>query len=401
MGTIAATLSTADCAGMTWDALVIGAGPAGAYTAIVLARAGVKTLLVERRAFSRRKVCGGCLNVAAVAMLDRLGLVETVCAAGAERLCAVQLRCGGRAARIALPGGLALSREMLDATLVREAIASGCAFLPETAAQVRPTGAHDPASPESPRHVMLVPRLGVSQVTRALLVVAADGLSHPSLDACPEFRGIVSPCARIGVGGLTRREAVECPDGTITMAVGRGGYVGLVGVEHGQLNIAAAFDPGFLRERRSPSVAIREILVSARVPVRGPLDAVDFQGTPPLTQQSRTVAGHRVVLVGDAAGYVEPFTGEGMAWAFAAAARLPPIALRARQAWTAALEQEWSAAHAAIVGRKQRWCRALAAVIRIPALVGPLVAGLGIFPRAARPFFAHIERPIGPTGVLR
>ena len=401
MDTVAATVCADECAGTTWDAVVIGAGPAGAYAAIVLARAGVKALLVERRAFSRRKVCGGCLNVAAVAMLDRLGLVESVRATGAERLGAVELRCGGHAARIALPGGLALSREMLDATLVREAIASGCAFLPETAAQVRPTAAQDPACPELPRHVMLVPRHGVSQVTRARLVVAADGLSHPSLDACQDFRGIVSPCARIGVGGLTLRGTVECPDGTITMAVGRGGYVGLVGVEGGQLNIAAAFDPRFLRDRRSPSVAVREILVSAKIPVHGSLDDVDFQGTPPLTQQSRTVAGHRVVLVGDSAGYVEPFTGEGMAWAFAAAALLPPVALRARQPWTAALEQDWSAAHAAMAGRQQRWCRALAAVVRIPALAGPLVAGLGIFPRAARPFFAHIEHPIGPTGVLR
>ena len=59
---------------MTWDALVIGAGPAGSVTARELARRGRRVLLVDRATFPRSKVCGGCLNGAAIRTLERLGL---------------------------------------------------------------------------------------------------------------------------------------------------------------------------------------------------------------------------------------------------------------------------------------------------------------------------------------
>src|SRR3954470_19712260 len=56
------------------DALVIGAGPAGSATAILLARAGWKVVLVEQDAYPRRKVCGECLGAANLALLDELGV---------------------------------------------------------------------------------------------------------------------------------------------------------------------------------------------------------------------------------------------------------------------------------------------------------------------------------------
>ncbi|HSG47467.1 MAG TPA: FAD-dependent monooxygenase, partial [Longimicrobiales bacterium] len=57
-----------------WDAVVVGAGPAGALTAALAARRGLATLLVERSAFPRWKVCGACLNPAGVAVLRWAGL---------------------------------------------------------------------------------------------------------------------------------------------------------------------------------------------------------------------------------------------------------------------------------------------------------------------------------------
>ena len=70
----------------TWDAIVIGAGPAGALSATLLARQGSSVLLVERRAFPRRKVCGGCLNARALSSLDRACLGASVRALGATPL---------------------------------------------------------------------------------------------------------------------------------------------------------------------------------------------------------------------------------------------------------------------------------------------------------------------------
>ena len=62
----------------TWDILIIGAGPAGAVAARQLALAGLDVLLVDRKAFPRRKVCGGCLNERALAGLARAGVLDAV-----------------------------------------------------------------------------------------------------------------------------------------------------------------------------------------------------------------------------------------------------------------------------------------------------------------------------------
>ena len=56
------------------DALVIGAGPAGASTAILLAQAGWRVVLVERQVYPRQKVCGECLTAGSLALLDKLGV---------------------------------------------------------------------------------------------------------------------------------------------------------------------------------------------------------------------------------------------------------------------------------------------------------------------------------------
>ena len=105
-----------------WDAIVIGAGPAGALSATLLARAGLSVLLVERRAFPRRKVCGGCLNARAVASLERAGLAPRVRALGAARVHTLRVHQRGRTAALDLPAGLAVSRYALDEALAAAAV---------------------------------------------------------------------------------------------------------------------------------------------------------------------------------------------------------------------------------------------------------------------------------------
>ena len=131
---IAASIEAAEARERCWDALVIGAGPAGALAARQLAAVGLRTLLVDRKTFPRSKVCGGCPR--AVATLQAAGLNGLLSAHGAAPIERFVLRSEGREVSLQLSGGAALSREVFDAALVRAAIAAGAHFLPETRATV-------------------------------------------------------------------------------------------------------------------------------------------------------------------------------------------------------------------------------------------------------------------------
>ena len=377
------------------DVIVIGAGPAGALSATLLARQGVSVLLVERRAFPRHKVCGGCLNARALSALERAGLAPRVRALGAMPVRALRLHQRGRIAAIDLPPGLAVSRYALDASLAAAAVDAGCRLLTETVAHVEP----EDGSPQDNgwRHVLLQ-RAGDSAVTaRARSVIVADGLGHRSLRDCPSFESRGPASSRVGVGGEAGRGTVGVEPGAITMAMARHGYAGAVEVEGGRVNIAAAVDASFLRDAGGPARAIQTIFQDAGVAVNGPLDAVDWLGTPPLTRRLVRPAARGVFVLGDAAGYVEPFTGEGMAWALAGAEAVVPFAKRAMESNGRGLEEAWTRALANSIGRDQRRCRILASCLRHPALVAVFMTLLRRRPGLAAPVLAHFSPRIHPT----
>ena len=110
------------------EVLVVGGGPAGSATALLLARAGVQVRVLERARFPRRKVCGEYLNAGAVAALERLGLLDAVRSVGSP-LRGVRLVVAA-AQPVALPfprPALSCARELLDALLLDAAAAAGAA----------------------------------------------------------------------------------------------------------------------------------------------------------------------------------------------------------------------------------------------------------------------------------
>jgi flavin-dependent dehydrogenase len=102
------------------------------------------------------------------------------------------------------------------------------------------------------------------------------------------------------------------------------------------------------------------------------------------------VAGERWFAVGDAAGYVEPFTGEGMAWAVASAAAVAPVAARP---WSESSAREWEATHARLIRSRQGVCRAVARVLRSPRLSRLAVRVLAVAPVLSRPVVGALNRP--------
>ena len=125
----------------------------------------------------------------------------------------------------------------------------------------------------------------------------------------------------IGLGTIVTDESQSYAAHELTMSVGQCGYVGLTRVEHAELNVAAAVDAWAMKQF-GPAKTIAMILGNCQLPMLDSLRNAKWTGTLPLTRQSRTVAARRLFAIGDAAGYVEPFTGEGMSWAIVSAIQL-------------------------------------------------------------------------------
>lgn len=373
-----------------WDVVVIGAGPAGALAAQQMAIRGGRVLLVERKACPRRKVCGACLSRRAVEILAAVGLSDIVQRLKGKKLREFRLSAAGGCMKLQLPTGVAVSRASLDAELVQAAIDAGAVFLPETSALVAACAA-------DARSVVLQPNAASGKAAihvTARVVVAADGLGHPCLSPLHEFAHLPVTASRIGAGCEVPGCDADFPEGTIQMGIGRHGYVGLVVVETGTLNVAAAIDPHFVRDCGGLGDAAAKILREANLPQLPSLSGATWQGTLPLTRPPSKLAAERIFLIGDAAGYIEPFTGEGIAWALTTAVQVAPLAQAAWTSWESSLETAWGKRYACSVGRQQWLCRLLARGLRSPWCVACVMAGLERMPWLAPKLIQWIHAPI-------
>lgn len=352
-----------EVANRQWDCVVIGAGPAGSLAASRTAQAGLETLLVERKQFPRDKVCGACLNHRALSILDSIGLGDLPSLVGGVPIDSFEVRFGQRSLRLALPAGIAISRAALDQELAVVAVQRGASFLPQTAATV----VFDSENCETRTVQLTCNQSPIKEIAiKTRMVIAADGLGHPSLRSLNEFGEIVSPSSRIGVGTTISNSADFIQPGVIHMAVGRHGYVGMVQVENGKLNVAAAIDSKAAKDSESLQTLINQILTEAgRPPFE---EECHWSGTLPLTRGTRRVASNRVFLIGDAAAYVEPFTGEGMTWAFAGGLTVGDLAAQAVDdpASTACF---WQTHWEQQVAGRQKWCQRLALLLRSPSSI--------------------------------
>jgi flavin-dependent dehydrogenase len=399
---ISATLDLKEASRQLWDVIVVGAGPAGAFAAHQLARRKVKVLLVDKLSFPRWKVCGCCLNGQALSILQSGGMGPLVESLEGVPVQQIVLASGGRQAILPLPSEMVLSREAFDAGLIQAAKTAGTDFLPETYA-------HLGLAHSGSREVIL--RQG-AQKTKALtqLVLAADGLGGRLLRTASSHdgrldSGLRNPVSsrnrvsqavknsRIGAGTITTNGPTSYAEGTIFMACGAGGYVGVVRLEDGRLAVAAAFDSPLVKLAGTPGKAASAILRQAGLAPIPSLSELPWRGTPRLTRRAGKRAFCRLFVLGDAAGFVEPFTGEGIAWALASSVAVTPLAIQAIRSWDPSLEHQWIAKYQGVVARRQIVCRAAASLLRRPRLIDLLVRILSALPFLSVPVLAHLNRP--------
>jgi flavin-dependent dehydrogenase len=379
----------------TWDCIVIGAGVAGSVAARQAALGGLKTLLVERSSFPRQKVCGACLNHRALHALEAVDLLPRVQGLGAEPIDSFFVKGFGRSFERSLPPGLAVSRACLDSALLEAAEEAGVRVLNRVKANVLPARAHS-----SLREVRLrttgEPFAEDCEERRcaAKVVIAADGLGHPSLRGVEGFDERIASGSKIGLGThfpASRSAAVrQYQIGRIYMAVSEFGYGGIVRVEGGGLNLAAAVDPEFMRQVRTPQAAFAELIRAAEFPEL-PLDELDWKGTPPLTRTTNTVAHDGILVVGDSAGYVEPFTGEGMSWALVGGRQVATAAVKFVRGQSDQANEDWRRDWQQLIRQRQRWCERLAWLLRHPSASRIALSIANRFPNATDRIVNHMN----------
>ncbi len=341
-----------------WDVIVIGAGPAGSSAAISCARRGLQVLMVDAKRFPRHKVCGGCLNQVSTAILRDLIGAEHPLWASALPVRSFRLTHAGREFSFSTPEGFAVARAELDNSLVATAMELGVSFR-------APVGAKLAAVEGGFRQVRLK-EPGSEEVARAKMVVVASGLDNRQVTSESDLQHRAHPDSRVGVEAIFSDVPEAFGPETIHMVVGRQGYVGLTQISGGRLHVAAAVDRTAL-QGSGPRQLIEGILTEAGAGGLPADDSVAWRGTLPLTSRAKRLGAERVLLVGDAAGYVEPFTGEGIRWALQGGSALGPFAERACQQWQAALVDDWEAWYAARILKDQRLCRLLSWGLKRPS----------------------------------
>jgi flavin-dependent dehydrogenase len=298
--------------GPAWDALVVGAGPAGSAAASVLASRGARVLLVEKDRFPREKVCGEFLAAEALPSLERLGARDALEALGPERIGEGSLHlASGAAVPFRLPEpAIGISRRALDALLAGRAVAAGAQARFET----RVRGIE--GDPESGFRVRFA---GDGDDSRARIVIGAWG-RWDALDRDLDRRFL----RRARFFGWNRGFEGGAPllTGRVRLYLYPGGYCGLSRVEGGEVNLAGVVSEtvhrrlgggwdSVLRHARQSNPALDRDLATLSPGPR------EFLGTVPVIFTAKPPVENGMLMVGDAAGVLDPFSGQGQAAALA------------------------------------------------------------------------------------
>lgn len=263
---------------------VVGAGPAGSALATMLGRAGVQTLLLDTAKFPRDKVCGEGLMPAGSAVLDELGV-------GTERYPSL------RGVTYRVPGTGSVSGEFVNGTVGRGVRrATFDAALAQIAAETANVDARFGCEPDAIDRV------------KARYVVGADGLRSRTAQRMGWARPPRKP-HRYALAGHAAAPGHGVDRVVVTLLDGCEVYTAPTGSD--ELLVAVLGGKGHVT-RAAYVAAVRAAHPELSVPD-------EVRGAGPFWVRPSRVAGYGVFLVGDAAGFLDPLTGDGMSDALVAA----------------------------------------------------------------------------------
>jgi 2-polyprenyl-6-methoxyphenol hydroxylase-like FAD-dependent oxidoreductase len=313
----------------SFDALIVGAGPAGSTAAILLARAGWSVGLIEKQGFPRRKVCGECVAGTNFPLLDALGIGDQIDAAAGPPLRRVAVMQGRNTlvgdlpafAHARYPWGRALGREVLDTLLLEQARAAGAQILQPWVARSLTGQAGDFSC------LVRAMDSGSSALLRAPVAIAGQG----SWETFPQTAD--SRRRRAGPSDLLAFKAnflgADLADGLLPIISFTGGYGGMVIGGGGVLTLACCIRADRLEwlRSRAPGCAAGQVIEAmlirecagvaaalARARRSGPWLAAG-----PLNPGIRVRSRGEMFRIGNAAGEAHPIIGEGMSMAMQSA----------------------------------------------------------------------------------
>jgi flavin-dependent dehydrogenase len=316
------------------DVLVAGVGPAGAAAATHLSSAGFRVVAVDRAAFPRDKPCSEYVSPGGVELLDRLGVLPDLVTAGAVAPPGMTV-VGPRGSRLTgffhargsghPAAGLSISRRLMDHRLLQTAQAAGVEVLERTAVEelVYEAGAVAGAVVRRPS--------GERQVIRARLTIGADGLR--SLVARRVGRRRHGAPTRLAF--VAHVTAVAGLTDTPEMHVGAAGYAGLNRIGPDLTNVALVVPAGRAAGARGRLTNYFFDRLDEFPGVRGRVRREDLARevlvTGPFAAWSGRILVDGCLLVGDAAEFFDPFTGQGIYSALKGAELASGVAIAALQ----------------------------------------------------------------------
>ena len=325
-----------------FDAVIVGAGPAGASAAILLATAGWSVGLIEKQAFPRRKVCGECVAASNLPLLDALGIGPDFLAQAGPELRQIAVMRGARSVVADLPPaphakhlwGRALGREVLDTLLLERARAVGAEILQPWAVQNinGAAGSHQCTVRDT--------------VSERLVILQAPVviLAHGSWEPLPADRA-VQRLARSGRDLLAFKanfRGASMHPGLLPVLMFPGGYGGMVLADHGVFTLACCIRADRLEalRRANPGKPAGDVIQDMlQRECKGVIDALQgavregpWMASGPLAPGVRLRSNEEVFRIGNAAGEVHPIIGEGISMALQSAWLLCTRLVQARSA---------------------------------------------------------------------
>ncbi len=381
-----------------FDAVIVGAGPAGSSAAILLARAGWSVALVEKQRFPRRKVCGECLAASNLLLLDALGIGAAFDALAGPPLCNVALMHGQRVVEAELPAahdanhswGRALGRETLDTLLLEQARAAGVRVLQPWSVQALGGSVGD--------HHCEIRSVdsGETHTLDAPVLIAA----HGSWEALPSGRESRRSARKPGdlFAFKANFAGASLADGLLPVLAFDGGYGGMVMGDQGTLTLACcirqdrldacrAAAPGQSAGEVVEAMLKRECLGVAQA-LAGAQRSGAWLASGPIDPGIRLREDDALFRIGNAAGEAHPIIGEGMSMAMQSAWLLCAALLQPTERSNQLTDPQWQAQvrqryHA-------QWRRHFALRLRLAALFAhaamrpwlsvPMLAGLRYWP---------------------